>query len=204
MSEPERTCIGCRRKAHSQELLRWVAVPQDDGEALTVALDLWGKAPGRGVWLCPLSSCLGKAIKRRAFGRGLEEPGLFVPDHGFLATQLRDGLRSRFLQRLALARRAGTVIAGESRVAQAFKSGRGQLLILAQDLSESSRQKQESNAIRKGVAVAAPELGGNELGRCLGRDYAGILLVDGKPFSDELRRMSEQWNGLEQEARRSS
>jgi uncharacterized protein len=166
-----------------------------------VALDLWAKAPGRGVWLCPLVTCLGKAIKRRAFGRGLEDPGLFVPDDGFLATQLREGLRSRLLQRLALARRAGAVIAGESRVAQAVKAGRGQLLILAEDLSDASRQKQEKNADRKGITVVKPGMGGAELGKCVGRDFAGIVLVDGKPFAGELQRLSEQWNGLEQEAR---
>ncbi len=202
MSGPERTCIGCRRKAQSQDLVRWVAVPQDAGEQLTVALDLWSKAPGRGVWLCPLESCLGKATKRRAFGRGLDDPGLFVPDDGFLVTQLREGLRSRLLQRLALARRAGALVAGESRVSQAFKAGRGKLLILAQDLSDASRQKQETNADRKGVAVASPAMGGVELGKCVGREFAGILLVNGEPFASDLKRLSEQWNGLENEARR--
>lgn len=177
-------------------------MPRDEDSQLTLALDLYGKAPGRGVWLCPTVACIGKAIKRRAFGRGLNEPGLIVPEEELLGTQLRDGLRSRLTQRLALARRAGAVVAGESRVAQAFKANRGLLLMLAMDLSDSSRQKQESNAARKGTACVVLEMRGDELGRCLGREFAGIVLVDGQPFADDLRRLSEQWNGLEQEARR--
>ena len=68
---PERTCIGCRRKAGQAGLVR--VVRRGDG---TLAV---GRAePGRGAWLCSGSAaCFDAAVKRRAFGRALrgEAPG---------------------------------------------------------------------------------------------------------------------------------
>jgi len=62
---PERTCIGCRRKAGPSALVRLARRP--DG-----ALALGRAEPGRGAWLCAGSgSCFDAAVRRRAFGRAL-------------------------------------------------------------------------------------------------------------------------------------
>jgi ribosomal protein L30E len=143
--------------------------------------------------------CLTKAVRRRAFSRGLLAPELSVPEVEVLAARLRDGLRTRFRQRLAMARRAGAVIAGENGVARAFKGGKGGVLVLAWDLSVSSRKKQVTNAGRKGVPVVNSRMGGEELGQCLGREYAGIILVEAAPFAGEIQGLAEQWNELVRE-----
>jgi uncharacterized protein len=62
---PERTCIGCRRKAGPSALVRVARHP--DG-----VLAVGRGEPGRGAWLCAGSeSCFDAAVRRRAFGRAL-------------------------------------------------------------------------------------------------------------------------------------
>ena len=67
-NQPERTCIGCRKKGQRSELLRLVA---DASGSSAVLVDERRRMAGRGAWLHPSESCLALAIKRRAFGRAL-------------------------------------------------------------------------------------------------------------------------------------
>ncbi len=64
---PLRICVGCRQKKPKKELIRVVRTPE-----ATAALDLTGKMPGRGAYVCPLQSCLEKAIKGRRFEKNLQ------------------------------------------------------------------------------------------------------------------------------------
>jgi uncharacterized protein len=67
-----RTCVGCRKRAAKEELLRVVA--DDLGEGLEVVPDPRGRAPGRGAHVHPRSDCLELALRRRAFARALRAP----------------------------------------------------------------------------------------------------------------------------------
>ena len=193
MSSPERTCIACRCTASPKELTRWIAVLRgdDDTEDRTVMFDLYARAPGRGVWLCPKASCLRAARRKGGFHRAFR-CSVQVPEVETLLRWMEDGLRKRFTLRLGLARRAGSIIAGENSIAPALKSGQGRLLVLASDLSEGSRKKQIVNAKRKGLPVAEPGLPGEVLGGCIGRGYAGLILVTANPFASELHAVSLQ------------
>ncbi len=66
---PIRTCVGCRKRAPSGELLRVVAM---GGRRVA---DERRRLPGRGAWLHPVPDCLAKAERRRAFARALRVPG---------------------------------------------------------------------------------------------------------------------------------
>ena len=66
--QPQRTCIGCRKKAARSELLRLVA---EGSGSSAVIVDERRRMAGRGAWLHPSEKCLALAIKRRAFGRAL-------------------------------------------------------------------------------------------------------------------------------------
>ena len=68
MSDPVRTCVGCRQRAAAGELLRVVA---RDG---AVVPDPRHREPGRGAHLHPVAACLDLAEKRRAFPRALRVP----------------------------------------------------------------------------------------------------------------------------------
>jgi predicted RNA-binding protein YlxR (DUF448 family) len=62
---PERTCIGCRRKASPAGLTRIARTPSG-------SLAVGRREPGRGAWLCTGSAaCFDAAVRRKALGRAL-------------------------------------------------------------------------------------------------------------------------------------
>ncbi|WP_051130743.1 YlxR family protein [Nesterenkonia alba] len=60
---PIRTCIGCRRQAEQDDVVRFAL----DGDE--VRLDAGRSMPGRGAWLHPERECFETALKRKAFHR---------------------------------------------------------------------------------------------------------------------------------------
>ena len=68
---PERQCLGCREMKPKPELVRVVRSPEGG-----VSVDLRGKAPGRGAYVCRSADCLKKALRSKALGRAL---GVEIP-----------------------------------------------------------------------------------------------------------------------------
>lgn len=67
---PMRMCTGCGEMKPKKELVRVVRGPEkEDGGAPEIALDLTGKKPGRGAYLCRSAQCLQKARKSRRLER---------------------------------------------------------------------------------------------------------------------------------------
>ena len=66
VTEPLRTCVGCRVTDSRSALLRVVAGGHGD-----LVPDLRRCLPGRGAWLHPTGECFDLAVRRRAFGRAL-------------------------------------------------------------------------------------------------------------------------------------
>ena len=64
---PLRQCMGCREMKPKKELVR--VVRGTDGN---VSIDLKGKAPGRGAYVCRDVECLKRARKSRALERAFE------------------------------------------------------------------------------------------------------------------------------------
>lgn len=61
---PVRMCVGCGQHKEKNQLIRVVR-----NKAGEISLDLVGKAPGRGAYLCNDPECLKKAIKARRLER---------------------------------------------------------------------------------------------------------------------------------------
>ena len=59
-----RQCLGCREMKPKAELVRIVRSPEG-----AVTLDLKGRAPGRGAYLCRSSECIKRALKSKALER---------------------------------------------------------------------------------------------------------------------------------------
>jgi|YelNatPaOPRAMG01_1025707.scaffolds.fasta_scaffold00027_66 predicted RNA-binding protein YlxR (DUF448 family) len=83
---PERTCVGCRRKAPKGQFVRVARAPGGG-----VSIDPTGRSPGRGAYVCPREGCVRQARKRRALSRALR----VEVDEGFYDELLRYVLRLR-------------------------------------------------------------------------------------------------------------
>ncbi|ABD12915.1 DUF448 domain-containing protein [Frankia sp. B2] len=68
-AEPVRTCVGCRSRASSSDLLRIVV---EGGELLP---DARRRMRGRGAHVHPDLACLDLAERRKAFSRALRVSG---------------------------------------------------------------------------------------------------------------------------------
>ena len=81
---PLRQCLGCREMKPKAELVRVVRSPEG-----MVSVDLRGKAPGRGAYVCRSADCLKKALRSRAVGRAL---GVEIPPEIYdaLAAQMEE------------------------------------------------------------------------------------------------------------------
>ena len=63
----QRTCMGCQAKKDKRELVRIVRSPEGE-----ISVDLTGKKPGRGAYICPDIECLNKVVKSKRLERSLE------------------------------------------------------------------------------------------------------------------------------------
>jgi len=63
---PQRTCIACRQIKEKKALIRLVRA---DNEAVEV--DISGKKPGRGAYLCPNKACWEMALKKNRLEHAL-------------------------------------------------------------------------------------------------------------------------------------
>ena len=87
---PMRKCTGCGEMKPKKELVRVVKAPDkkdDDGNVISqgeVSLDLTGKKPGRGAYVCKSTDCLKLARKARRFERAFSSK---IPEEVFDAME---------------------------------------------------------------------------------------------------------------------
>lgn len=74
---PTRRCTGCGEHFEKQALVRIVRSPLGE-----ITLDLTGKKPGRGAYICKNATCLQKARKAHRIEQAL---GVAISDEIFLA-----------------------------------------------------------------------------------------------------------------------
>ena len=65
--KPMRKCVGCQERLEKRALIRLVRSPEGD-----YSIDLTGKKPGRGAYLCPKTACWEKAIKNKGLERSFQ------------------------------------------------------------------------------------------------------------------------------------
>ena len=64
---PRRTCLACHQAKSKRELLRIVRTPEGE-----IELDVTGKKPGRGAYICPDRVCWEKAKKDKHLEHALK------------------------------------------------------------------------------------------------------------------------------------
>ncbi|MDE2376649.1 RNA-binding protein [Bradyrhizobium sp.] len=133
-----RMCAVSREVQPIDELIRFVVAPS--GELVP---DLKRKLPGRGMWVSASRKAVAEAVRRhhfsRAFKRDLRISPTFPDD---LETLL---VRSA-TEALAIAAKAGQVVAGSSKVETALRDGKVEVLIHAGDGAEDGIRKLDALA----------------------------------------------------------
>ncbi|MBQ9376748.1 MAG: YlxR family protein [Schwartzia sp.] len=66
---PERLCLGCQEVRPKKELVRIVRSPEG-----VYSVDVTGKKPGRGAYVCHRPECFDAAVKKRQFAKAFKEP----------------------------------------------------------------------------------------------------------------------------------
>ncbi len=128
-----RSCIGCRKRAPRDSLIRLVCDPEG-----AVVVDRHLKAPGRGAHLCYDVGCIHLAAQRRAFGRAFKRSVAPV-DPERLVAEVGAAIEARIRDRLAIGRRAGWTRSGMDVLARVRP--KLALVVLAEDASESTAQR---------------------------------------------------------------
>jgi len=129
----QRMCAVTRTEASPDTLMRFVAAP--NGE---LTPDLEHRLPGRGVWIDCRRTTLEKAIKTKVFGRNLHAAVTLPAD---LADRLDAMLVRRAADALAIANKAGCLIAGFQQVDAALEKDGVALLVHGSDAAEDGRGK---------------------------------------------------------------
>lgn len=164
-AELERQCALTREVRPAAELIRFVVGP--DGR---IWPDVDERAEGRGVWITADQDSVGEAVRRKSFAKSLKAP-VEAPDD--LADLTRQHLEQRMLGALGMARKAGQLVNGATRVRDAIQKGEVIALISATDAAEDGVRKLV--ALLRGLQNGDPVphlqiVGSDRLGLALGLD----------------------------------
>lgn len=85
---------------------------------------------------------------------------------------------------LALARKGGNLQAGEAPVADAIRSGRARLVLIASDAAKNSSDKAERSAGRAGIPAITLETDKLTLGAKLGRENVAVAALTEKKLAE--------------------
>jgi predicted RNA-binding protein YlxR (DUF448 family) len=124
-SATERMCVVSRDVRPIDELIRFVVAPS--GEVIP---DLKRKLPGRGLWVSASRSAVAEAVRRHHFSKGFKRN---VHVAATLATDTGALLERFALEALGVAAKAGQVITGFTKVADALERQAVRAVIHASD-----------------------------------------------------------------------
>lgn len=163
-SEPtERQCLVSREVRPIDDLVRFVLGPDD-----TVVPDLKRVLPGRGVWVTATREAVAEAERKRLFARGFKESVTVDPG---LAGRVEALLEAAALSALSLARKAGALVTGFTKVEAAIGAGEVAVLVEASDAAEDGTRKVVAAVVRRfGTADALPVV------RVFSSDQMGLAL----------------------------
>jgi predicted RNA-binding protein YlxR (DUF448 family) len=180
----ERFCVVARAVRPTDEMLRFVAGP--DG---TVVPDIKRKLPGRGVWVTGTREAVTEAVRRGVLPRGLKA-NVRAPAE---LPELVDHLLERAaLDALAMAHKAGRIVAGFERVESAIAAGGLAAVIHAADAAPDGVRKLGGRA--EGQFPVISTFTSSQLDLALGRPHViHAALLSGREGETFLAR----WRTLE-------
>lgn len=146
----ERQCAVTREVRPASDLIRFVLGP--DG---AIWPDVDEKAEGRGVWVTLSAETVRQAQRKNVFAKSLKATVKLPED---LAALTREHLTQRLLGALGMAKKAGQIVTGQTRVQGALKGGDVIALFTAIDAGADGRSKMLALAKALGIAANTPHL----------------------------------------------
>jgi uncharacterized protein len=124
-SGTERMCAVTRQVRPIDELIRFVVAPSGE-----VIADLKRKLPGRGLWVSASHKAVAEAVRRNHFGKGFKRDVRVAPT---LPLDTENLMVRGAVEALAMAAKAGQVVAGFAKVEGALQGHQAVALIHAAD-----------------------------------------------------------------------
>ncbi len=137
-----RMCAVSREVRPIEELIRFVAAP--DGQ---IVPDLKRKLPGRGMWITASRKAVAEAVRRHQFKKAFRRDLRVSPT---LPADTETLLVRGVTEALAIAAKAGQVVAGFGKVETALREGTVAILIHASDGAEDGIRKLDAVARQNG------------------------------------------------------
>lgn len=199
-SGPVRSCILTRDRGERHALIRLALSPTGD-----VLPDIRAKAPGRGAWIGVTRDELATAIAKgklkgalaRAFKTGAGTGPVTIPPD--LPTLIATQLERAALDRLGLEAKAGHLLTGSDRIADAARSGKLHLLAHAADASADGSGKL-AQAWRVGSDREGSDLRGlvlpiarTTLSLALGRENVVHIGLTDRAAAGRVREALDRW-----------
>ena len=169
-----RQCALTRERLPQSSMIRFVISP--DG---IVIADLKRRLPGRGIWIGARRELVERACKTGAFARSARGPARCPEDLGH---RIEEELKSRALGALALARKAGALVFGATRVAISLRRDKVEALVHARDASAEGVRKLAAATYAGGpggLKTVTVPLTSHELGLPLGREAVCHIALNG-------------------------
>ena len=169
---PERKCVLTGEKSPRAGLVRLALGP--DGVVLP---DVRAKAGGRGAWIgvtrAALETALAKGKLKGALARAFKTGAFAIPDD--LPERIEQALSRAALDRLGLEARAGTLLTGSDKIAEAARRGRVALLLHAADAAADGNRK-----LDQALRVGRGDEGGDTRGLVIPADRAILSMALGR------------------------
>lgn len=143
----DRTCIVTRKTAATDDLIRFVVGPDS-----TVVPDIKKNLPGRGCWVTADRLHVDKAAAKGLFARAFKAKVAVPAELGGMVEGL---LEKSALGMLGLARKAGNVVLGATKVETAVRDGSALFVLHAFEASDDGVRK-ISQARRATVHLGGP------------------------------------------------
>jgi predicted RNA-binding protein YlxR (DUF448 family) len=118
-------------------LLRLVCGPSGQ-----VLLDIHGKLPGRGAYLCAQRHCAAQALKRARLQEAFRRE-VTLPSIDELVRAMASVMAERALGCIRIARKAGRVVSGYTQVSRALMDEPVACLLVAEDTARERRREYE-------------------------------------------------------------
>ncbi len=195
-SGPVRSCILTRSRGERGGLIRLALGPE--GQVLP---DIRAKAPGRGAWIgvgrAELETALAKGKLRGALARAFKTNDLTIPAD--LPALIAAQLERAALDRLGLEAKAGHLLTGSEKIADAARNGKLHLLAHASDAGADGAGKlaqawrvgrDEEGSGLKGLALPVPR---TTLALALGRENVVHIGLTDRAAAGRVRETLDRW-----------